>query len=110
MKPIKSRGFNCLIELWEVSNAPDGAGGLITSESLVGEIFARRMDASGSNYNKEGASIDKFDASFIIRKTTIDSTVNFIVYGGYKYTILSMNGTQMESQIKLNCINTNTLR
>lgn len=110
MKPILSRGFNCLIELWETATEPDGYGGLTTIENLVGEIYARRIESRGQNYDVAAGTIDKFDQSFIIRKREIDTTVNFIVYNQYKYTILTVDGTQMETQIKLNCVNTNTLR
>ena len=110
MKPILSRGFNCLIELWETSNVADGYGGFTNDETLIGEIYARRIESRGQNYDVAAGTIDKFDQSFIIRNREIDTTVNFIVYNQYKYTILTVDGTQLESQIKLNCVNTNTLR
>jgi hypothetical protein len=110
MKPLLARSFNCIVELWEAVNVPDGFGGVTVNEVLIGEIFARRIEARADNYNVGAGVIDKYDQSFVIRKRNIDTTVNFIVYNDYKYTILSLEATQLETQIKLNCVNTNTLR
>ena len=77
---------------------------------LIGDVFARRIEAKANNYSVVAGVIDKYDQSFVIRKRDIDTNVNFIVYNNYKYTILSLEGTQLETQIKLNCVNTNTLR
>jgi hypothetical protein len=110
MKPILSRGFNCLIELWSTQDVADGFGGVTSNESLIGNIYARRIEQRGVNYDVSGATIDKYDQGFIIRKRDIDTTVNFVVYRDYKYTIISVESTQLETQIKLNCVNTNTLR
>jgi hypothetical protein len=110
MKPLLARSFNCIVQLWEAVNVPDGFGGYTVNEVLVGDIFARRIEARANNYSVVAGVIDKYDQSFVIRKRNIDTSVNFIVYNDYKYTILSLEGTQLETQIKLNCVNTNTLR
>jgi head-tail adaptor len=110
MNPIEARKYNCMIELWETVNDADGYGGVTTTENLVGDIFARRIENRGSNYDVVAGSIDKFDQSFIIRARDIDTTLNFVVYKDYKYTILNVEGTQMQTQIRIDCVNTNTKR
>ena len=110
MIPIQARGYNCLIELWETVNTPDGFGGVTSTDNLIGDIYARRVESRGSNYDVVAKTFDKYDQSFIIRARSIDTTKNFIVYQDYKYTILNVEGTQMQTQIRLDCVNTNTLR
>jgi hypothetical protein len=110
MIPIEARKYNCMIELWETVNTPDGFGGGTSTNNLIGDIYARRIENRGSNYDVVAKTFDKFDQAFIIRSREIDTTKNFIIFKDYKYTILDVEGTQLQTQMRLNCVNTNTLR
>lgn len=105
MIPIEARKYNCLIELWKVSKVSDGYGGSTVDNEKITDIYARRIEARASNYNTGGQVYDKFDQSFIIRKRDIESNVNFVIYNGYQYTIQNIELTQLESQIRINCVN-----
>lgn len=107
MKPLLARKYNAVIELWEALNVPDGFGGTTIEEKIVGNLYARREQPRSVNYDVNGLVFDKADIAFIIRKREINTKVNFIVYSGFKYTILNFEPTQLETQIKINCVSTN---
>lgn len=110
MIPIEARRYNCLIELWEVSKVADGYGGNTVENEKITDIYARRIEPRAVNYNTGGQVFDKYDQSFIIRKREIDSNVNYIVYNGYQYTIQNIELTQLETQIRINCVNPRALK
>ena len=110
MIPIEARKYNCLIELWKVSKVADGYGGFTMENELIGDIYARRIEPRASNYNSGGQVFDKYDQSFIIRKREIDSNVNFIIYNSYQYTIQNIELTQLQTQIRINCVNPKALK
>jgi head-tail adaptor len=107
MKQLLARKFNALIELWENESTSDGYGGVTISANLVGSIFARREELRKENYTAEAVVFDKGDLAFVIRKREINTNENFIVFNGSRYTILRIENTQLETQMRLICLSTN---
>ena len=104
MKSIDARKFDTVIELWQTENVADGFGGFTSTDTKIKDLFARFELPKFSNFNSEQTSIDKVDAHFYIRKIHINTNVNFIIYKGNRYTILSFEQTHLKSKIKLKCV------
>jgi hypothetical protein len=106
-KTLQARKFNAVIELWANELTPDGYGGVSISSKLEANIFARREELRKENYNTEAVVFDKGDLAFVIRKREINTNENFIVFNGSRYTILRVEQTQLETQMRLICVSTN---
>jgi hypothetical protein len=104
MKSIDARKFDTRIELWQTENVADGFGGSTSNDIKIKDLFARYELPKVGNFNSEQTSIDKVDSHFFIREIHINTNVNFIVYKGNRYTILSFEQTHLRSQIKLKCV------
>jgi hypothetical protein len=106
-EPKLARKFTTKIEIWETTTTSNNRGGTDASYSLVKEVFARKEKPRVNNYQVDGMVFDRADVAFYIRNFDLDTNVHFIVYKGTKHTILNFEKTQLETQIVVNCTNTN---
>jgi hypothetical protein len=108
-QPKLARKFTTVIEIWETTTTSNNRGGSIANYTLVKQVYARKETPRLNNYEIQGMVYDKADVAFYIKNLDLNTNVHFIVYKGIKHTILNFEKTQLETQIVVNCVNTNEL-
>lgn len=102
---LKARHFNCVIQLWNIADVPDGFGGSTIQTTKVADLFARRKELKQNPFLNDGLNIQQQMYRFTIRSRQITSGM-FIIYQGFKYDIKDKHVTQLQTQIELDCVNT----
>jgi len=102
---LKARKYNTKIKLYTTASAPDGYGGRTTTTQELAEVYARRENYKKNPFFTDGLKIDQKKVVFYIRNYHITSDM-FVVYKGFKYDIEDIDYTQLQSQMKLICVNT----
>ena len=86
-----ARKYNRKIQIWKTESVPDGYGGNISSEVLIGSYWSEVSQNSAFRDNQNGTSDIKNNWSFKIRssdKITPDNIDNlFIEYRNRKYVV-----------------------
>jgi SPP1 family predicted phage head-tail adaptor len=102
-----SRTFNRKIQLWETVKVSDGFGGSTIQQNYVSDIWANVREVVNINFDVIGSSQNRIEKRITVRKSDLNTNINFFVVGGKGYQINDIQSNYKENQFICFCEATN---